>query len=138
MFRALFLSLFVFFAVFGPALSQGQEEDAETPVESRPEPTAPYDEKLMRLAEVLGALHYLRNLCEAGDGMKWRDTMSQLIAAENPGPQRKSRLTARFNRGYRAFDETYGTCTSSAVEAANRYVQEGVQLTTQITRRYGR
>ena len=28
----------------------------------------PYDERLMRLSEILGAVHYLRELCGANDG----------------------------------------------------------------------
>ena len=44
---------------------------------------APFEQPLMRLAEVLGSLHYLRNLCgEAGN--QWRNEMEQLLASENP------------------------------------------------------
>ena len=33
---------------------------------------APFDGNLQRLAEILGALHYLRNICGANEGLKWR------------------------------------------------------------------
>ena len=102
------------------------------------EPIAPYDDKLLRLAEVLGSVHYLRNLCGANEPEQWRDIMSKLIDAEKPGPQRKARLIARFNRGYRAFDESYTTCTQSAIIASERYMKEGAELAGQITARYGR
>lgn len=122
----------------GPALTQTEEESVPAVEDAKPELIAPYDEKLLRLAEVLGSIHYLRNLCDAGDGSKWRDTMSRILEAEQPGPKRKAQLIARFNRGYRAFDETHGTCSGSAIEAANRYVAEGAQLASQIVTRYGR
>ena len=32
----------------------------------------PYDDRLMRLSEILGAVHYLRELCGANDGQAWR------------------------------------------------------------------
>ena len=60
----------------------------------------------MRLAEVLGSLHYLRNLC-GETGNQWRDEMEQLLASENPQPERRARFVASFNRGYRSFDGVY-------------------------------
>ena len=39
----------------------------------------PYDERLMRLSEILGAVHYLRELCGANDGQLWRDRMKELM-----------------------------------------------------------
>ena len=102
------------------------------------EPVAPYDDKLLRLAEILGSVHYLRTLCGANEGNKWRTSMSQILATENPGPKRRARLVAHFNRGYRSFSGTYSTCTGSAVLAAERYMEEGASLSRQITQRYGR
>ena len=97
---------------------------------------APYDADLMRLAELLGSLHYLRNLC--GDkGTTWREQMEQLIATENPDADRRAKLTASFNRGYRSFDSVYTTCTASAVEAIERYMLEGETLSKQIVAKYG-
>ena len=48
------------------------------------EASAPYDGDLVRLAEILGALHYLRNVCGANEGQKWRNQMQALIDAEIP------------------------------------------------------
>ena len=102
------------------------------------EPIAPYDDKLLRLSEVLGSIHYLRALCGANEGNKWRDRMGEIVVSEEPGPKRKARLISSFNRGYRAFNATYSTCTPSALLAADRYMQEGASLAGQITSRYGR
>ena len=44
----------------------------------------PYDDRLMRLAEILGAVHYLRELCGADDGQYWRERMKELHAAHHP------------------------------------------------------
>ncbi len=111
---------------------------AQTQAPAPVEPSAPYGNQLQRLAEVLGSIHYLRTLCGANEGSKWRDIMNGLIESEKPGPKRKERLISRFNRGYRAFDESYGSCTSSAIFASERYMKEGILLTEQITGRYGR
>ena len=96
----------------------------------------PFDAGLMRLAEVLGSLHFLRNLCgEKGD--QWRRTMERLLTAENPEPERRARFIASFNRGYRSFEGTYTNCTASATEAIGRYTVEGETLSRDLAARYG-
>lgn len=97
---------------------------------------AAYEQSLLRLAEVLGSLHYLRNLCgETGDS--WRKAMEKLIETENPDATRRTRFVASFNRGYRSFETVYSTCTASAVESIRRYTKEGETLTRDVAARYG-
>ena len=112
--------------------------DDKKPEITGPTLVAPYDEKLMRLSEVLGSIHYLRELCNANEGQVWRTKMTALIDAEQPQPARKQKMIARFNRGYGSFNRTYRTCTQSALLAVNRYMKEGVLLASQINSRYGR
>ncbi len=97
---------------------------------------SPFEPRLLRLAEVLGSLHYLRNLC-GEKGEQWRAQMEKLISAENPDPTRRARLVASFNHGYRSFDGVYVSCTASATEAIARYMKEGEALTREIVLRYG-
>jgi uncharacterized protein (TIGR02301 family) len=97
---------------------------------------APFDGELMRLAEILGALHYLRALCGAKEGTKWRDQMQALLDAEAQRGERRSRLTANFNRGYRDFQQTYRNCTPAAAVAVRRYLDEGAKISRDITARY--
>ena len=87
---------------------------AATPVRAIEGGPAPFDSDLMRLAEILGALHYLRALCGANEGNKWRDQMSALLDAEAQSGDRRNRLVANFNNGYRNFQRTYRTCTPAA------------------------
>jgi uncharacterized protein (TIGR02301 family) len=97
---------------------------------------APFEGGLLRLSEVLGSLHFLRNLCgEKGD--TWRAEMEKLVASENPDPERKAKLYASFNRGYRSFEGTYSKCTASATEAIGRYTVEGENLARDLASRYG-
>jgi uncharacterized protein (TIGR02301 family) len=97
---------------------------------------APYEAGLMRIAEVMGSLHFLRNLC--GDkGERWRQAMERLLTAENPDAERKARFIASFNRGYRSFEGTYTRCTASATEAISRYTVEGENLARDLAARFG-
>lgn len=101
-------------------------------------PTAPpYDKEMHRLAEILGAVHYLRKLCGSDEGQTWRTMMQQLMDAENPSPERRSQLIDSFNRGYRGFEQTYHTCTQTAVWVIDNYMVEGADIAQRIATRYG-
>lgn len=97
---------------------------------------APFDADLQRLSEILGALHYLRALCGAKEGLKWRNEMQALIEAETQPGERRGRIVASFNRGYRSFQQTYRTCTPAADFAIRRYLEEGSKISREITARY--
>jgi uncharacterized protein (TIGR02301 family) len=90
--------------------------------------TRPYDDKLLRLSEILGAVHYLRELCGADEGQLWRDRMRELLDAEGTSALRKARLTRSFNKGYQGYSRTYRTCTPSAQTAINRFLAEATQI----------
>lgn len=104
---------------------------------AQPSETPPYEKDLMRLAEVLGSLHYLHPLCRAEDGGAWREKMQALMEAEAGPPERKERLAGAFNAGFRAFQQTYRTCTPSARRAIQRYLDEGARLARESAVRYG-
>jgi uncharacterized protein (TIGR02301 family) len=62
--------------------------------------------------------------------------MQALLDAEAPGGDRRRRIVASFNRGYRGYQQTYRTCTPSADLAIRRYLQEGARIARDITARY--
>src|SRR5215813_4501032 len=97
---------------------------------------APIDGSLQRLAEILGALHYLRNICGANEGQKWRNEMQSLVDAEAPSGERRVRMIASFNRGYRGYQQSYRTCTPAADLVIRRYLEEGSKIAREMTARY--
>ncbi len=116
----------------------GSEAAVTAPVEAPAEKEAPYDKRLLRFAEVVGAVDYLRTLCKSSDGGDWRGLFQTLIEADaGKEPQRKARLTAAFNRGYRSFAAVHRSCTPAAAVAEQRYRAEGATLATEITARFG-
>jgi uncharacterized protein (TIGR02301 family) len=119
-----------------PAAMASAQEAAETPP---PAPiVAPYDDGLVRLSEILGSVHYLRDLCGASEGTLWRDQMQGIIDAEQAEGDRLARLVDGFNRGYEGFKAVYRTCTPAATLAVDRYMQEGARIARDIAARYGR
>ena len=107
------------------------------PARAAEEQPAPFDGSLMRLAEILGGLHYLRGICSPSEGPKWRNQMQALLDAEAPaGSQRRAHMMASFNRGYRGFQQAYRTCTPAADLAIRRYLDEGAKISRDVTARY--
>ena len=108
------------------------------------EPTAPeqreppYEAQLLRLSEILGSIHYLRQLCDSDEGSLWRDEMLGILDTEAPSPIRRARLVDRFNRGFDSFRSVYRTCTPAAITAIDRYMEEGANIARDITARYGK
>jgi uncharacterized protein (TIGR02301 family) len=97
---------------------------------------APFDANPQRLVEIMGALHYLRSICGANEGQKWRTEAQALIDAEAASGDRRSRMVASFNRGYRGFQQSYRTCTPAADLVIRRYLEEGSKIAREVTARY--
>lgn len=119
-----------------PAHAQTQKKQQAPEPAPAATPAAPYDPDLQRLAEILGALQYLRTVCKANEGQKWRDQMQALLDAEAPDGERRRKIVANYNRGYRGFQQTYRTCTPAADLAIRRYLDEGAKIAREITARY--
>lgn len=92
---------------------------------------------MLRLSEILGALHYIRPLCGAGEPTRWRDEMQALLNTEAPSPERRGQLVAAFNTGYESYRQVYRSCTASAELASQRYLETGARLARDIATRYG-
>ena len=75
---------------------------------------------MLRLAETLGALVFLRDLCGAGDGAQWRERMQALLDAEGASEARRARLAGAFNRGLQSYAAVYRACTPNAELALSR------------------
>ena len=110
----------------------------QAPADVPPPPPPPYEDQLLRLSEILGAIHYLRHLCLNDEKDVWREQMEGLIESEQPDDARRQRMVDSFNRGYEGFRSVYRTCTPAATASADRYLQEGAKIAADITARYGK
>ena len=108
---------------------------APAPVPEAPPP--PYEPQLLRLAELMGALTYLRDLCAEDDGNVWRARMAAIIEAEGASATRRERLAGAFNKGFHGYELTYRTCTVNAGMIITRFIDEGTRLAHEIGNRYG-
>lgn len=148
MIRTALLALFLSLNLLAPAGAQPAKPTTTSPSTASPAaaPHAgapaegavpPYEADLLRLSEILGALHYIRPLCGANEGTRWRDEMQGLLEAEAPSEIRRGQIIAAFNRGYESYAQVYRTCTASADLASQRYLETGAKLSRDIAARYG-
>ena len=93
-----------------------------------------YERNLLRLSQILGAIHHLREICNANEGQLWRKKMVELLETEAPAPQRRALLVDNFNQGYRGHQLTFPTCTKKAAARVKKFVKEGAALSTAIAK----
>ena len=98
-----------------PLAKPGAPKDAKAgDAAAKPTDTPPpYEGDFSRLAEILGALHYLGPLCGEKEKERWRGEMQGLLESEQPTADRRDRLVGSFNRGYQSYEQTYRNCTPS-------------------------
>ena len=122
------------------AKSGAPKKDAKEPDAAAAKATEtppPYEGDFSRLAEILGALHYLGPLCGEKERERWRGEMQGLLETEQPSAERRDRLVGSFNRGYQAYEQTYRNCTPAADLVIHRFLEEGARLSRDIATRYG-
>ena len=117
--RALVLAAALALALIAPPPAQAQGIGIDD---------RPYDPQLLRLSEILGAIHYLRELCGADEGQLWRNQMREIIRNEGTTAIRRAKLAKGFNKGYRGYRRTYRSCNESALVAVDRFMEEAAEL----------
>jgi uncharacterized protein (TIGR02301 family) len=137
--KSTFLAVIAAMAVVAlatPAFAQnaaGTQKQHQAPGSTPPKAVTtddrPYDTQLFRLSEILGTLHYLRELCGANEGQVWREHMRELVASEGTSALRRAKLVESFNRGYRDYSRTYRSCTQPAIVAIQRYMEQASAIT---------
>ena len=128
--NSLFATMLILFIIplTGTVRAEPERFVLAQPIQGETADIKPYDDKLLRLSEILGALHFLRELCGNNDGMTWRDRMRELIDAEGTSAARRLRLTRAFNQGYRGYSRSYTSCTPTARAVIERFVAEGAEI----------
>lgn len=125
-------------SVWAQTADTEQKSDTEAVAVQPDLPPPPYEARLLRLAEIIGSIQYLRNLCNSEGEPGWRESMQALLDSETAGEAaRRAQLTAGYNRGFRAFAAVYTTCTAAALVAEERYRNEGATLIAEMVARYG-
>lgn len=91
----------------------------------------------VRLADVLGAAHGVRYVCNGADDQYWRGHMIDLLELEAPqrGPLRQSMVRA-FNNSFSDAQRRYRVCDQATVDAEARLAAEGRDLADRLAAYY--
>ena len=124
--------------VFGLAQA-GPAAPKAPPAPPKPEvriEAPPYEADLLRLSELMGALAYLSDLCQDGDGAAFRERIGQLIASDPRPQEAKDVLAGAFNRGFEGYRLTYRVCTSNARSTISAYLDETERIAREVATKY--
>lgn len=102
------------------------------PLETPP----PYERQILRLAEIMGALAWLTEICGGEPSEAWRKQMSALLQAEGATQARRERLAGYYNRGFRGYGAMHRRCTPSARLVISRFLDEGGRVARDVATRY--
>ena len=119
-----------------PAQAAPAQGAAPSPAPAERPP--PYQPQLLRLAEMMGALAFLRDLCGAGDGAEFRTKMTALLAADGVSDAERDLLAGAYNKGFKDYETTYRACTPNAHVVIAGYLAEAAKLAAEVAGRYGR
>jgi len=88
----------------------------------------PLQTKLLRLSEILGAVHHLREVCGANEGPLWRNKMIGLLEITRVSGRQREALVSRFNAGFYKAGRNFPVCTGKAIRESNALLKEGQQV----------
>lgn len=83
---------------------------------------------LMRLAEILGSVHHLRDVCGANDGLLWRNKMIDMMNVAKLDPKQRKAMISHFNDAFYDARTRFPQCTSDAANRANALFDEAHRL----------
>ena len=98
----------------------------------------PYEEQMLRLGEIMGALAVLRDVCGAGDGADFRQRFGALMEAEANSPERKAAWAGAFNKSFEEYRLLHATCTPNGQAAIAAFLAEANKIAATTADRYQR
>ncbi len=137
-FRGLACAMTIVLAAPGPAAAQQARPRQSPPAAPAPlDALPPYERQLLRLAEILGALSWLSDICASGESAQWQQRMGALMEAEGATDARRDRLAGAYNRGFRGYEAVHRSCTPNAELIMGRFLEEGARIARDVANQYG-
>jgi len=89
---------------------------------------------LVRLAEILGSVHHLREVCGADEGALWRNKMIDMMNVASLDTEARQRMISHFNDAYYQARSMFPECSRSAAAKSNALFDEGRRLAASLAR----
>ena len=88
---------------------------------------------LVALSALFGELHHIRRQCNPrGEGDVWRERMKTLVDLEEPQPEARDEMVAAFNKGYRAAQQRFRSCSRNARDHAAARAAQGEMIVARL------
>jgi uncharacterized protein (TIGR02301 family) len=92
----------------------------------------PMENGLERLAEILGSVHHLREVCGANEGALWRNKMIDMMNVAALDAEHRQRMISHFNEGYYQAQTAFPGCSGRAAARANALFDEAHRLAARL------
>ncbi len=97
-----------------------------------PAAASQFNDGLTRLAEILGSVHHLRDVCGANEGSLWRNKMIDMMNVAKLSPKERKTIIAHFNNAFYEARTRFPRCTSDAAKRANSLFNEAHRLAARL------
>jgi uncharacterized protein (TIGR02301 family) len=89
-------------------------------------------ERAVQLAEILGAVHHLRDVCGTNEGQLWRNKMIEMLGVLAPSDAERQQLVKNFNDSYYRYKNAYPACSATAARQSDKLMQDGQRLAEEL------
>lgn len=88
---------------------------------------------LVALSALFGEMHHIRRQCNPRvEGDVWRERMKSLVDLEEPQPAARDDMVAAFNKGYRAAQQRFRSCSRDARDHAAARAAQGEMIVARL------
>ncbi len=88
--------------------------------------------RAVQLAEILGAVHHLRDVCGTNEGQLWRNKMIEMLGVLAPSDAERQQLVKNFNDSYYRYKNAYPACSATAARQSDKLMQDGQRLAEEL------
>ncbi len=86
------------------------------------------ERRLVKISEVMGALHYLRGACYRPERTQWRSEFDLLLKQYRPSTSLRNRMNDAFHGAYVYHQRNYAGCTQDTAYRASKMADDGERL----------
>lgn len=90
------------------------------------------ERRLVRISEVMGALHYLRGACYRPERTQWRSQFDLLLKQYRPQIALRNQMTDAFHGSYVYHQRNFNGCNGNTAAEASILAEEGERLSRKL------
>ncbi len=88
---------------------------------------------VIRISEILGALHHIEALCTKSTGMVWRVQMFAMLSAYSDNEDMHENMIQKFNESYYNFSSDHVYCSPLTKRIMTHMIEEGKTVSSHLS-----